>query len=432
MNPLKHPRTPSPRLLILALLVLSFNLAFAQSTVTLNWLVDSFLVNLLKPSVDKFEQANPGIKIVLQGLPFEQVFAQTQNRLLAKSDTLDIVSVDAPLVTSYGLQNFLAPLDKVFSKAEIDSFLPASIKTGIYKGVLIAPPLSNSSQVLYYNKDLLSKAGVALPQESPAARWTWEQVADAAQKTLSKDNGRVTTWGLTIDQVDRPYQLLPLPLSLGGRDIGKDGISVVGIVNSPEWVKAFTFYSNLFNKWGITPKSANVSGSDLFAAGQTAFFWGATWYIGAFQANKDLHWGFAPTPYFAGGKPVTPNDSWHIGINRYSKNFDAAAKFVKFMTLGEGNELFDNPLFGSPPTRKSVAASVATDPAFAEFPQTLMRLVAYEVANTAVPRPLTPGYTEYQNALTAAFGDIRTGTDPKQALNRAVVQLTRDLAKYRR
>jgi ABC-type glycerol-3-phosphate transport system substrate-binding protein len=409
----------------------SFSIGLAQP-VTITWLVDSFLVNLLKPSVEKFEQANPNIKVVLQGLPFEQVFAQTQVRLAAKSTDLDVVSVDAPLVTSYGLQGFLAPLTKVFSKAEIASFLPASIETGIYKKILLAPPLSNSSQVLYYNKDLLTKAGVPLPSESPFNRLTWEQVAEAAQKTLSKENGRVTTWGLTIDQVDRPYQLLPLPLSLGGQSIGKDGLSVTGVINSPSWIKAFTFYQDLFNKWGVTPKSANVSGSDLFAAGQTAFFWGATWYIGAFQANKDLKWGFAPTPYFAGGKPVTPNDSWHIGINRYSKNFDAAAKLVKFMALGEGNDMFANPLFGSPPTRKSVANSVATDPRFAEFPNTLMRLVSYEVANTAVPRPLTPGFNEYQSVLTAAFGDIRTGSDPKQVLDQAAIQIDRSMAKYRR
>jgi len=175
-------------------------------------------------------------------------------RLSAGSASPDIIDVDAPVVAAYAVQGFLAPLDTVFSKQDLAQFVPASLQTSYYLGHLLAPPLNSSSQVLYYNKDLLKKAGVPFPSADVRHRLTWEQLSTEARKAQVRSGGRVTAWGLIIDQIDRPYQLLPLPESLGGQAISKDGLSVDGIITSAPWVKAFTYYSNLFNTWQISPK----------------------------------------------------------------------------------------------------------------------------------------------------------------------------------
>ena len=398
--------------------------------VTITWLGDSGWTDP-KPIIAKFEADNPDIKVQYQAVPFEQLFQQTQTRLSSGSGTLDVVSVDAPLVAAYGLQGFLAPLDSAFSKDELGQYLPASISTGFYGGKLLAPPLWNSTQLLYYNKDLLKKAGVPFPSSDPAKRITWEQMVEAAKKTVAKTGGRTTTWGFVIEQTDRPYQLLPLPESLGGEAIGKDGLSVQGVINSPAWVKAFTFYQNLFNAWGISPKSGAAPAPDLFASGNAAFMWAGPWNLARYSKLKDLNWGYAPQPYFAGGKAVTPNDSWHLGVNKNSAKFDAAVKFIKYMTLGAGQDEWIRTA-DTGPVLKRTAQAVDSDPVNANFPDSLRRLAAFEVGNTAVPRPTTPGFTEYQDVLTKAFSDIRLGRDPKQALDDAARQLERTLAKYRK
>src|SRR2546421_548045 len=123
---------------------------------------------------------------------------------------------------------------------------PATLRTGYYYGHLLAPPLNSSSQILYYNKDLLRKAGVPFPPNDPNKRLTWEQLATEARKAQVVSGSQVMAWGFVIDQIDRPYQLLPLPESLGGQPISKDGLHVAGITNSPAWIKAFTYYYNLF------------------------------------------------------------------------------------------------------------------------------------------------------------------------------------------
>jgi maltose-binding protein MalE len=47
------------------------------------------------------------------------------------------------------------------------------------------------------------------------------------------------------------------------------------------------------------------------------------------------------------------------------------------------------------------------------------------------PRPLTPGYMEYQTILDEVFSDIRNGADVQEALNSAVARIDTEMAKYK-
>lgn len=405
--------------------------AAAAPTVTVTWL-STQTAAIVGPIIKSFEKDHPNIKVVQQFLPFDQLFQQIQVRLASGSTSPDIIDVDAPVVAAYAVQGFLAPLDSYFSKADLAQFIPATLNTGYYYGHLLAPPLNSSSQVLYYNKDLLKKAGIPFPPNDVTKRLTWEQVATEAQKAQVKSGSQVTAWGLVIDQIDRPYQLLPLPESLGGQPISKDGLHVQGIINSRPWVDAFTYYYNLFNTWGISPKSAtDAQTAGLFSGGHAAFFWGGPWNAPTFTQAKGLNWGFAPTPYFAKGKPVTPNDSWHLGVNRRSAHVAEAAQFIHYITVGLGQDTWAAKV-SQTPSLKRTAKAIATDPQYAKFPDTILRLTAYEAVHTAIPRPITPGFSEYQDILTQAFNNIRTGQQPKAALDAAASQIERALAKYRR
>ena len=54
----------------------------------------------------------------------------------------------------------------------------------------------------------------------------------------------------------------------------------------------------------------------------------------------------------------------------------------------------------------------------------------YESKNTAIPRPLSAGYLEYESMLTTAFEDIRNGADVKSTLEEAETKINRALKKY--
>lgn len=411
-----------------AALLITTSLAGAQDKTTITVLAVSGLDKLTQAAADAYMKEKPGVTVKVEVLPFDQLFQQIQVRLSSNSASPDVMYVDGPVVASYGAQNFLAPMDSYFNKAELDAFIPAVLKTSYYQKKLLATPVCSSSMVLYYNKDLLQKAGVPIPGGDPAKRLTYEQLAQYAQKATVRQGGRVTSWGLTFHQADKPYQLLPLVQSLGGEAIGEDGLSVKGVIDSPAWVKAMQYYGDLHNKLGVSPKG-NVDGWQLFQSGKAAFFIGVPYFGGSSpDAAKKFNWGFAPNPYFAGGVPVTTTDCWHIGVNKNSANIAASADFVKYLTNGKGQDIYWQQGQLDPVLKRHVEI-VKTDK---KYQNSVARLAAQEAVTTAQGRPVTPGYNEYQDVLTQAMANIRNGQAPKAALSTAADQIDRAMAKYRK
>jgi maltose-binding protein MalE len=141
-----------------------------------------------------------------------------------------------------------------------------------------------------------------------------------------------------------------------------------------------------------------------------------------------LDWACAPVPAFKGyeNKVGSPTGSWHFGINKASAKKDLAATFIKWFSLGEGNTLWLAANRDVPSTMFASNA-VQSDPNAEEF----MKIAAFEAANTAVPRALTPGYPEYSTIMDAAFEDIRNGSNVKSTLDNAVREINSALAKYK-
>jgi multiple sugar transport system substrate-binding protein len=58
-------------------------------------------------------------------------------------------------------------------------------------------------------------------------------------------------------------------------------------------------------------------------------------------------------------------------------------------------------------------------------------ITRYELAHTAVPRPKTPGWREYEDLLRLAFRDIQGGAEVAPRMSRAAKDIDRELTKYR-
>jgi multiple sugar transport system substrate-binding protein len=74
----------------------------------------------------------------------------------------------------------------------------------------------------------------------------------------------------------------------------------------------------------------------------------------------------------------------------------------------------------------------ATDDEFNEPPLSFLRVAADEATVNPVPRPVTPGYLEYEQILQNTFSDIINGADVEEALNLAVERIDSEMVKYTR
>jgi multiple sugar transport system substrate-binding protein len=264
-------------------------------------------------------------------------------------------------------------------------------------------------------------------------RWTWEQVVDAAKK-LTKDNkgdGKVDVWGFEFDQVSRLYQLQCLGESLGSSLVSPDGLKTQGFLNSDQWVKAAQWYSDLFNKWKVSPKNVSPAESpDLFANGKVAMFVGGEWNVPRFQ-EAGVDFAIAPFPYFKEGRPVTGTGSWHIGVAKGSSHKAEAAKFAKFLTENEEGSKIWFEAQGQLPATQALLTAIENAEKYRSFPLDAYLLGVYEARNSAVFRPVTPGYLQLEDIFFSTFEDIRNGVDPKQALDGAAERVDRFLAQFK-
>jgi fructooligosaccharide transport system substrate-binding protein len=375
----------------------------------------------VRPLFDAFNKAHPDIAASYELIPFSDLFQTLEVRLGARTPEPDIYSCDSPLSASYGVRNQAMVLDGVLDRSQ---FSKAAIDAASFRGKMYSAPFSTSSQLLFYNRAFFKQAGLEPPPADVGKRWTWEQVVEAGRKMADPAQNR---WGLIIEQSERPYQLLPLGQSLGAVALSADGLKASGYIDSPEFVEGFTFLQRLYTDWKISPPGVfdnNVT-PDLFGSGRTAMFLGGTFNLDLFRTKyKDLDWGVAPHPFFAKGKAVTPTGAWHIGVNPRTRNKDAAIAFIRFMTSSDLQlEWFK--LRPYVPVRFDVWDRLPE-----VFASPTWKIVRYEVEKTAVARPSTPGWREYEDLLRQTLRDMQTGGNVKAMLTETAAKIDRQLVKY--
>jgi len=373
-----------------------------------------------KPLITKFEAGHPGVTIKYSQVPFDQLNSTLEQRLSAKDTTIDVYTVDQPRIAQLAAKGYLEDLSDLTDKAKAATS-ESQFQINVFRDKLWSLPVWNSTQLMFVNLDALKKAGVTPPTQDPSQRWTWEQTVAAAKTVQSKAGVK---WGVVPEQIEYYYQLQPLMESLGGGSgITGDDMLTPAVTNEGR-IKAMTWYHSLFAD-NLAPRGVgSFETSPLFNNGQVAFFIGGPWDIGTFSKSK-VNWTAVPMPYFEGGKPVTPTGSWSWGINPASTNKAAARAFLEYASLNaEGN-------LASTETQTIIPANTEAEAAYLPRLDALAgtksagvsTLISYETANTAVARPVTVGYVQFEEIINRAFADIRNGSDPKTRLDQATTQL---------
>jgi multiple sugar transport system substrate-binding protein len=385
----------------------------AQSGPVTIHLVENAPSALWQPMLNDFNASHPDIKVVASSIPFDNEATIVQARLSQKDSSFDVFVVDQPRTADWASHGYLVNLTGAVASQAKATLFPAALQASEYQGSIWDVPVWESSNQLFYNAALLKKAGVTPPSVNPAQRWTWQQTVAAAKQVQAKTGAPC---GLLLEQTDRYYQLEPMIISAGGGTGLTGPGNLTPDIQNAGWVKAATFYQDLF-KDNVTPSSVNASETDAyFDSGKCAFYVGLPDVVPGLVSNK-VPFGIAPEPYWAGGTPATPNEANALGINPFSTHQAAALTFVKWAALTTAGDLASVQGIDIPPA--NVAASkiffsqlAKSVPAMKDFGS----LVNYELAHTAVARPVTVQYVEFEADMFQLFGNIRNGTPVASAL----------------
>lgn len=131
----------------------------------------------------------------------------------------------------------------------------------LYKDAVIAVPYQVSAPVMYYNRTLLNKAGLEVPQ-------TFTQLMETGEKLIEKDaNGVTTVYGFNTAS-DVSWYLRPMLYNFGGSLFNAQGDVEL---NTQEARDMFAWWAEMVKR-GILPANQHTTAQDDFCNGAVAFY----------------------------------------------------------------------------------------------------------------------------------------------------------------
>jgi multiple sugar transport system substrate-binding protein len=335
--------------------------------------------------------AETGIQVEIQYMPLAD--SRKQINIMVASDSLpDVMDVDNTDTATYAKMGILADItDHVNSELELDQYYSSILGQNQYEGRYYGLPFTSNNLCLYYNQELLDKAGVT---EVPAS---WDEVLEACGKL--KEIG-VNGFGVAGSQTtDTTFQIWPFIWGSG---------SDVDHIDSPETVETLKFYETMVENQYMSTEVVNYNSGDnanQFIAGKTAMIVDGPWRLSSIQADAGFEFGVAKIPEGnAGFKTVLGGHNFAISN---TGNVDLSWEFVKYMNRPEVMVKYSE-AENYIPSRKDVAAESEY---FAKEPiRTFVEMQDYAVAMPV------ENYNKIRDILIEMWQSVVLGAkDPEQA-----------------
>lgn len=133
---------------------------------------------------EEFQKEHPLIHVNLTYMRRDEQYRKITERTNSGSgtDSLDVAMVDLIWIAELASKNLIRPLDSSITPEMMQDLYPSIKDAFIYKGRMWAMPMSCYCQILFYNQDILSRAGIIHPPETIEA---WEnQMETIKEKQL--------------------------------------------------------------------------------------------------------------------------------------------------------------------------------------------------------------------------------------------------------
>jgi multiple sugar transport system substrate-binding protein len=285
---------------------------------------------------ERFEELHPNITVKLEHIAGDYMGPLLTQ--IAGGNAPDVFYIGEALVSNMADKGVLLNL---MDYANADSFdfndyFQATLEPVGYKeGNLWAFPKDNTPYMIYYNKDMFDKAGVAYPTPD----WTWQDFEAKAKELTVRKDGKTTQYGYAQDLGWTAY--MTAIYSNGGTLMSDDGKSLT--FDDPKTMEALQWYKDLMYKdGGVSPspegiQSLGVGQLDLFNSQKAAMLSGGRW-ISFFIRDLEANWGVVPFPK-GNEEAASPFLFVTLASPKATKHPEEAWEFIKFVVSEEGQQI---------------------------------------------------------------------------------------------
>ncbi len=391
------------------------------------------LAETLKANISEFETLT-GIKVNIETLPEGDYMTKITTELQSGTGSYDMFMTASPMNFQYAAPGWIEDLQPWVDDAtqtapdwDFNDFYPALISAsrwdktdfgGAGQGGLWSIPANEEGYALFYRKDILEAAGIAVPN-------THDELIAAAKKLNGTKFEGKTIAGF-VARGDKTFPTLNPFSTFAGAYGAKDIVDGKAAVNSPEGITAVTKWAELMQ---YAPKAASTytwyEAMQDFIAGNSAFFIDADHMAPGFEAEDSPikgKVGYALPPEGPKGRSSSLW-VWSFGMNAASKHKGATWQLMQWATsketltkaIGLGN---------MNPTRVSVASSpemVEATSTWGEYNTTWQNILA---DYAAWPYSPSATWTEVGDIWATAIQAVITGqSGVKEALDKAAEKI---------
>lgn len=318
---------------------------------------------------------------------------QLARRLAAKDPEIDLMSIDPPFTAEFADAGFLAEVPQD-AKAQLEKqgTFKGAMDAATWKDKLVVFPFWSNTQVLWYRKSFVEKAGIDMSKPV-----TWDQIIDAASENdakigvqANKYEGYVVWINALVEGagghlLEDAGEGVDAKITIAD-DAGKDAAAIIEKLATSEAAPADLSVSN-----------EGTAGS-TFGSDQGSFLvnWTYIWHNyddTAPDVAKDI--GYAPYPETVEGEESRPPyGGIGIGVSAYSDQKDLALEAAQCLVSPE-NQGINADITGNMP-----ASTQGYDyPKLKEsFPADLLELFQTSV-DRAAPRTVTPYWSDVSGSI---------------------------------
>lgn len=357
-------------------------------TVNINY-IEKDTNGVYASQVKKFNDQNNGVHVTYNSnAPNDtgQLLTILTTMLRARGTSIDVMPMDIIWPPEFGANGWTVPLDDKWPASDRANYLPGPLQGCTYNGKLWAAPTRTDAGLIYYRTDLI---------KTPPN--TWDELTTMAKSVAPSKAKFGHLWqgaqyeGLVCDFTEVLY-------GHGGSVLDANDPKKI-TVNSAEGKAALEQMVSWVG--GISPTAVTTykeeDSRSAWQNGDSAFMrnWPYAFVLGNDAKTSKIANKFDVHPMLPGGSNATGHSSlggWQYGINAFSKNPDAAWKFIQFQLSAPSQKTFaiELSLFS---TLKSIYTDkdvLAKNPFFGKM---------QPVLQGALPRPVSPFYPDISNAI---------------------------------
>jgi multiple sugar transport system substrate-binding protein len=335
--------------------------------------------------------------IATQELPGDasQQRIQLARRLAADDPGIDLMSLDPVFTGEFANAGFLAEIPADQAKQLEANALQGAVEAATWNGRLAVAPLWANTQLLWYRKSFVDKAG--LDMSKPV---TWDQIIDAASDNggtvgvqANKYEGYVVWINALVEGagghlVDNAAKGVDATIGVGS-DAGKDAAQVIEKLAGSPAAEADLSVSN----------EGTVLGP--FATDQGAFQVNWTFIYANYKADeatfKDLGWARYPQTV-QGEESRPPLGGINIGVNAASDDKDLALDALNCITSVQNQAQYAVETGNMP-----ASAAAYDDPSLTKaYPADLLAAFRSSI-DSAGPRPISPYWSDISSAIQSEW-----------------------------